>query len=140
MVDQDSKARIKELEEVLGKHRAAREEAKRERETIAAKKRRIERERNSAFTAYDTAYLSTELVKEREHASLMQEIESLHALTKFPQLLETQKRQLEKLILNESTLRNQLKEARAIAEQDTGGLDRLKDSFLTAYYNLTSPE
>ena len=54
MVDQDSKARIKELEEVLGKHRAAREEAKRERETIAAKKRRIERERNSAFTAYDT--------------------------------------------------------------------------------------
>ena len=60
----------------------------------------------------------------------MQEIESLHALTKFPQLLETQKRQLEKLILNESTLRNQLKEARAIAEQDTGGLDRLKDLLL----------
>jgi hypothetical protein len=130
LIDKDARAREAELRDVILRHRAKLNALRREREDVLNKKNRVERERNSTWQSYDTAYLSNAITKEREQSALLQEVEGLNALTKFPQLIEAQDRELHRISGEEAQLRTQLREARAAAERDSAGLDRLKELFL----------
>jgi hypothetical protein len=130
IIEKDAKARESELKDVLKRYHEKHHALRHEREEVIITKARIERERNSRWLAYDTAYLSNALTKEREHASLLQEIEGLKALTKLPQLLDVQYREIERIAAEEARSRAELKAAREAAERDSDGLDRLKVLFL----------
>jgi uncharacterized Zn finger protein (UPF0148 family) len=139
LLERDAAARIAELKDVLGRHRNRLMSLSKERETILLRKERLERERNLASQNYDSAYLSTILLKEREHASLLQEVENLNQLAKFPQLVASQRAEVEGIVAREGNLRSELREARERAERDSASLDRLKELFLDSLLRTRIP-
>lgn len=130
VIERDAKARAAELNDVLAKHDQSFTRMQRLRQELISTKNRIERERNEALSRYDTAYLSTMLTSEREHASLLQEAENLVSLMRLPQMVEAQREKLAQIAGQEQRLRSELKEERQVAESDESNLDRLKTLFL----------
>jgi hypothetical protein len=130
MVERDTKARIAELTDIVAKHHDRLVLLKRDHDVLMAAKARTERERNEALSRYDTAYLSTMLATEREHAALLQEAENLAGLMRLPQMVEAERVKLVEIAGQEQRLRAELREARAAAESDETNLGRLKDMFL----------
>ena len=130
LIRRDIKSRADELRDIIKRHDDALSKLRKDNEGFELQKRRIERERNEASERFDTAYLSTMLVKERERASLFQDAENMAEMSRFPQMLEAQRDGLAKIQANEARLRARLREAREAAEKDTSNLDRLKSLFL----------
>lgn len=130
LVERDAKSRMAELTDILAKHEESLLSAHRELEVLRAKKSRVERERNAALSSYDSAYLSTMIVSEREIASLQQEKENLAGLMLLPQMVEKQRDELTSVAAQELRLRMELKEARQAAESDAANLDQLRVFFL----------
>lgn len=130
LVERDVKQRASELRELLSKQELATSRLLRERDTVSSRKTRIERERNEASSRYDTAFLSAMLSKERERASLLQDVENLTSMVRFPQMLETLRNKIGDIAGREAVLRSALKEARSAAESDSANLTTLKELFL----------
>lgn len=130
LIEKDTKSRIGELRELIGKHKSSLDELQRRREELLATKARVERERNEAMRRYDTAYLSTMLTKEHERAALLQQAESVAALLRLPRMVDEQRRQIAEIESQEKLIRSQLKEVRKEAESDDSNLDQLKKLFL----------
>jgi hypothetical protein len=130
LVQRDIKSRTEELREVIRRHDASLTRLTRERETLELAKRRIERERNETSERFDSAYLSFMLTKERERSALLQQADSLEAMTRFPQMLEAQRQKVADIIGKEAGLRAGLKDAREAAEKDATNIDILRDLFL----------
>jgi len=139
LIRRDIKSRADELREILKRHDASITRLQRETENLEAEKRRIERERNEASERFDTAYLSSMLVKERERSALLQDAENLASMSRFPQMLEALREKLAVIAGNETKLRSSLKEAREAAEKDTTNLDLLKDLFLDCLLRASVP-
>ncbi|WP_407166582.1 hypothetical protein [Bradyrhizobium sp. ORS 111] len=130
LLQRDIKQRSEELRDILRRHDEALIRLRRERDALDVEKRRIERERNEASQRFDSAYLSTMLSKERERSALLQQADSLAAMTRFPQMLEAQRQRVAGIQAQESKLRGQLKEAREAAEKDATNINTLRQLFL----------
>lgn len=130
LVQRDIKSRAEELRDIILRHDASLTRLRREKETLELEKRRVERERNETSQSFDSAYLSFMLTKERERSALLQQADSLEAMTRFPQMLETQRQKVNDIISEEAGLRTRLKEAREAAEKDATNINTLKDLFL----------
>lgn len=130
LIEKDTKFRISELKELIGKHKSSLDEQQRRREELLATKTRVERERNEAMSRYDTAYLSTMLTREHERAALLQQAESVSALLRLPRMVDEQRTQIAKIESQEKSIRSELKEVRKEAESDDSNLDQLKKLFL----------
>jgi hypothetical protein len=139
LIRRDIKSRADELREILKRHDASIMRLTGETETLEAEKRRIERARNEASERFDTAYLSSMLIKERERSALLQDAENLASMSRFPQMLEVLREKLAAITGNEAKLRSSLKEAREAAEKDTTNLDLLKDLFLDCLLRASVP-
>ena len=87
IIERDAKARIADLSDILVRHEESLARLSHDRDALQATKARTERQRNEAMRQYDTAYLSTMLVSEREQASLLQEAENLVGLMRLPQMV-----------------------------------------------------
>jgi hypothetical protein len=130
LVDRDVKQRAAELRDILDRHETSLAKALKDRETLIARKTRIDRERNEASGQYDSAYLSAMLAKERERASLLQEADNLASLMRLPRMLEKQRERVAEIQVREIQLRAVLKEARQAAESDATNLTQLKNLFI----------
>ena len=130
LVNRDAKIRIAELQEVICKHEESLFRLKREREEFAVAKSRTERERNEALERYDSAFLSTIISKERERASIIQEIENLTGMLRLPQMVKDEESKLADIAAREEHLKAEYKLAKEEAESDDKALQLLKDLFL----------
>lgn len=130
LIEKDLKARTKELRDVIARHESALDRLDAEKASISSEKVRVERDRNEALAQYDSAFLSNVIARERERASLLQEIEGLASLERFSKLLEKQAALLGQVLEREILLRAAWKEAKAAAEEDSTNLDMLKAYFL----------
>lgn len=130
LIERDAKARGAELREVLGRHADSLARLERERLAILARKGGIEAERNEASLRSDSAFLSAVLARERARAALLQEAESLASLGRLTQLIEEQRESIARIEAQERGLREELKAARAAAEDDATNLERLKGYYL----------
>lgn len=139
LIRRDIKARGDELREIIRRHDDALANLRKDNAQIEQLKRRVERERNEASERFDTAYLSTMLVKERERASLLQEAENLSDMSRFPQMLETLRDKLANIQGNEARLRLSLKQAREDAERNSSNLETLKSLFLDCLVRASIP-
>lgn len=108
-IHRDIKSRGDELRDIIRRHDDALANFRRDNDHAEQLKRRVERERNEAFARFDTAYLSTMLVKERERASLLQDAENMSGMSRFPKMLEAQRDRLAAIQANEQRLRAVLK-------------------------------
>ena len=139
LVEKDLRARMSELQDILQRHGSAMIANRKEKEERLARKHRVERERNQASARYDSAYLSTVLVKEHQSAAIIQDIANLDTLARFPRLLAEQTERLENIVGQESTLRVALRDAKAAAEEDETNLEVLKDLFLDCLLRAKIP-
>ncbi len=130
LIRRDIKSRGDELRDIISRHDGALTKLQKDNDLFEQQKRRIERERNEAAAQFDTAYLSTMLVKERERAALLQEAENMASMSRFPQMLEAQRDKLASILANETRLRGVLRQARQNAEKDSSNLDTLRSLFL----------
>ncbi|WP_315727589.1 hypothetical protein [Bradyrhizobium sp. SZCCHNS2015] len=130
LLQRDIKQRSEELKEIIRRHDAAIIQLRREREELDIKKRRVERERNEASARFDSAYLSSMLNKERERSALQQQADSLAAMARFPQILDSQRQKVGAIQAQEAKLRGKLKDAREAAEKDATNINTLGQLFL----------
>lgn len=130
LVQRDIKSRTEELRDIIQRHDASLARLRRDKEALELERHRVERQRNEASQRLDSAYLSSILTKERERSALLQQADSVEAMARFPQMLETQRRRVNEIQAQEISLRAQLREAREAAEKDATNLNSLKDLFL----------
>ena len=130
LIERDAKARAAELQDILSRHDEGLARFHRERDALQIRKARVERERNEALSRYDSAYLSTALVHERERAALLQEADNLTSLIRLPQMVDAQRSELERIAAREQRLRAELRSARDAAQSDATNLGLLKTYFL----------
>ena len=130
LIDRDVKLRAAELREFIKRHEESLNSLARERESLLARKERVEHERNEASKHFDSAYLSTILTKEREQAALVQQADSLASLRKLSTMVEEQRKSIAKIEARESSLRDELQAARSAAENDATNLKHLKGFYL----------
>jgi hypothetical protein len=130
LVLKDIKSRTDELREIIARHDSSLLQLLRERERLNIERSRVERERNETSQRFDSAYLSSVLTNERERSALLQQADSLAAMIRFPQMLETLRNDVNEIVAKEAALRFRLKEAREAAEKDVTNINTLKELFL----------
>jgi hypothetical protein len=130
LVQRDIKSRTDELRDIIRRHDASLARLSKEKEALELEKRRVERELNEASQRFDSAYLSSMLVRERERSALLQQADSMEAMSRFPQMLEAQRQKVNDIQAQEIGLRARLREAREAAEKDATNLNSLKELFL----------
>lgn len=130
VLERDGAARMKELEDIIGRHEKSLATLEAERKTFLLEKRRIDGELSDASQRYDSAYLSSALSIERERAAVLQQIENLRSLALLPQTVERQRERLAHIVADEQRLRGTLRLARTAAESDAQNLETLKRLFL----------
>jgi hypothetical protein len=79
---------------------------------------------------YDSAYLSSILVREKRLSQINQEIDGLNEISRLPEKADELNKEAIKLNAEEQQLREELKEARDKAQADTSNLEQLKKLFL----------
>jgi hypothetical protein len=139
VVDRDVKVRTAELREIIDKHETSLDGLRRQRIDILARKEKVERERNEASAAYDSAYLSGYLAKERERAALLQEADSLAGLVVLARAVEQQRDEIADIEKRAKACRERLKTAKEEAERDAQNIDRLKELYLDCLLRARVP-
>jgi hypothetical protein len=139
VVDRDVKTRVIELQEIVERHERSLGALARQRADILTRKEKIERERNEASEAYDTAFLAGYLAKERERAALLQEADSLAGLVILARAVEKQREEIAGIEVRMKLCRERLKAAKAEAESDTYNIDRLEELYLDCLLRARIP-
>ena len=101
-----------------------------QRSGLLQTKDKAEADINRAMAEQDSAFLSTNLLKERERAALEAELASIAWLLRLPLLLQQQREALAQIVALEQVKREALREARTKAEADRTSLDRFAEYFL----------
>jgi uncharacterized Zn finger protein (UPF0148 family) len=138
-VREDIKIRREELEDIINRRREQLQEMRRRLNLFQAEKGRIDAELNTTLQVYDSAYLSSALLLERDKATSEQEMRELQRLKRLYDIVTTQLEQAASLIGQESTIKQKLQELRAEAERDTKSLRRLEELFLDCLVRAKVP-
>ncbi|MBN9521429.1 hypothetical protein J0H58_23385 [bacterium] len=139
VVDRDVKARTAELQEIIDRHVQSLDTLRRRRAELGARKEKVERERNEASAAFDSAYLSGYLVKERERAALLQEADSLAGLVVLAKAVDKQREEIAEIEVRARQVRERLKVAKEDAERDSQNIERLKAYYLDCLLRAKIP-
>lgn len=139
ITSRDVSARIEELEDLISRHRMQLATMERQQRDLSSQKVRVDTALNEAMREYDSAYLSSVLTLERQHAALQQENIELGRLRQLAQTVSYQTRRAETLQTEELGIRNELKEARTTAERDTKNVRRLEELFLDCLVRARVP-
>ena len=138
-VDADTAGRIRELDDLLARQKAALRELDEDRIGLGEEKARVDGEITRLSENYDSVYLSNALELERHRASLSQELVNLNRFDQILRRLVQLDDHLKALIGEEATTRAKLKDAQVDAERDTKNLDRLKQLFLDSLLRARIP-
>jgi rRNA maturation endonuclease Nob1 len=130
VLENDSRARISELEEAIERHTLQLRNMQSRLREVQQEKFEIDTELNREMEQYDSAYLSSSLVLERRRASIEQGITDLRRLIGLARKVEELYRNAASFESEESEIKRKLREARIAAESNRGNLDRLELLFL----------
>ena len=128
--DQDLRSRISELDGLISQQKEKSNVLTRQISDLESRKRQLDAELSKMTAEYDSAYLASVLKLERQHASVIQQLDDLKKLEKLVEKIADLSKRAEELFVIESGVRAKLKAARAKAEKDTSNLKRLKGLFL----------
>lgn len=138
-IEQDARNRIVELEESISLHNSQLKRIVRRLEDLKVEKRKIDDELNNQLREYDSAYLSSSLVLERQKAVLKQQIANIQSLIVLPKKLNEVKADLGDTLQKEIQTRADLERARKGAESDLSNLKRLESLFLDSLVKAKLP-
>ncbi|MGM9319693.1 hypothetical protein [Deinococcus aquaticus] len=130
LVAADLKIRLEELKDVVKQQGDAIQHLEGDLRRARQEKAFVDKQLDDALVRYDSMYLSRALDLERQLAALERERLDLERLRRLPEVIEQHLANAKMLALDEQTLREALKEARASAQQDTRNLRRLRELFL----------
>ena len=135
----DIASRVKELEEMMEAQSTQMRRMRRRRDELSQLKQETDQNLVQEMRQYDSAYLAEAIAVEKELAAFQQELNYLRRMKVLPTRVEDMKSQSDALAANESSVRRELKEARAAAEQDLSNLEKLKKLFLDCLLRAKVP-
>ncbi len=135
----DSKARINELDDSIGRHEDQLLRLRRRAREIARDREAVDNSLTQLMRDYDSAYLSTALVLERRAAEIGQQVNDLRRLSLLPRKVQELFRLADEIQGEEVTLRRRLEDARLGAEADMGNLRKLEFYFLDCLVRAHMP-
>lgn len=130
ILEQDAKDRIDELDNLIERYQSQQNNMRNRLNKLMKEKQNIDSKINEAMSNYDSAYLSSVLVREKRISTVEQEIENLNNLLKLPQEAQKIRNQSVELHTRQQQLKEDLKEAREKAESDTENIQELERLFL----------
>ncbi len=139
ILKQDADDRIKELQGLIDRYRDQLSKMKIEHRELADKKNSIDNDINQRMKDYDSAYLSSILIREKRLSQINQEIDGLNEISRLPEKADELVKESIKLNAEEQELREELKEAREKAEADTSNLKKLEELFLDCLLQAKLP-
>jgi len=129
-IDSDVTSRVQELEQRIHLQKQQQLVLQRKRTELGNAKAVTDQELNRVSHSYDSAYLSSALHLEKERAALVQQLTDMKELEVLVSRIDQLSQEVENLAGREHGIRQQLREARKQAEQDTSNVDLLKQLFL----------
>ena len=135
----DITSRVKELEEMMEAQSTQMRRMRRRCDELSQLKQETDQNLVQEMRQYDSAYLAEAIAVEKELAAFQQELNYLRRMKVLPTRVEDMKSQSDALAANESSVRRELKEARAAAEQDLSNLEKLKKLFLDCLLRAKVP-
>lgn len=130
VIEKDASLRIAELEEAISRHKVQLKAMLRRQTELTTEKRQIDKKISDLMQNYDSEYLSSALEFERRRAELQQQIIDLNQFLNLTKRVNEQLQLAENLEIKEIKIRQELKQAREAAEEDTRNLKRLEQLFL----------
>ena len=138
-VEKDADERNKELSDVISRQKIQLRDLRIRQAEFQREKGSVDAELNMAMKNYDSAFLSQALAFERRKGFLEKSIEDLKKWKVLPQKVTEQQKKADELSLEESKIRQELKELRKAAEKDLGNLRRLEKLFLNCLLRSKFP-
>ena len=116
-VEKDADERNKELSDVISRQKIQLRDLRIRQAEFQREKGSVDAELNMAMKNYDSAFLSQALAFERRKGFLEKSIEDLKKWKVLPQKVTEQQKKADELSLEESKIRQELKELRKAAEK-----------------------
>jgi hypothetical protein len=138
-MDADVLARTDELESKIELQTNALLRLRRQRTEISEEKQSQDLELNKASKAYDSAYLSQVLEREKRLARVGQRIKDLGQLLKLANRVGDMEDEAARAGLKEAEIRAEIRRVREKAERDTTNLKRLEQLFLQCLLRAKIP-
>lgn len=129
-LQEDLDTRRAELDDIINRQERQLKLIQKQIGETEAAKAALDVELNAQSEAYDSAYLSTALEKEKRKASIQQELRDLSKLETVAHKIEDLTEEAYKLEARENGVKDALRKAREKAEKDTKNLKKLRDFFL----------
>lgn len=139
VLKQDSLARTAELDDAIMRHERQLQSMRSRLHGLQHEKMAVDAEITELTREYDSAYLASALVHERNRIALIERIAHLERLALLPAAVEDQVQEARKLENEEALLRTRLREVRELAERDNGNLKLLEDLFLDCLIRARVP-
>jgi hypothetical protein len=125
----DVETRIKELTDIINVQGTSLANLEKSRQQVIIAKRRAEDELNRAMAAYDSAYLSSIILKQKEIGAINQQLADFQKLLSIAQKADAYKVFAGSLKIKEGVIREKLGIARSKAESDTLKITQLERYF-----------
>jgi hypothetical protein len=138
-IEKDADERTQELKDVIGRQKAQLKNLRIRQSELQTDKGRVDSELNLAMKNYDSAFLSQAIALENRKGFLEKSIEDLKKWRVLPQKVTEQQKKADELLIEESKIKQNLKEFREAAEKDLGNLRRLEQIFLDCLLRAQFP-
>lgn len=125
----DVDARIKELSDIINIQDTSLANLEKRRQQVLIEKHRAEDELNRAMAAYDSAYLSSIILKQKEIGAINQQLADFKKLLSIAQKADSYKVLAGTLKIKEGDVKEKLSTARVRAESDASNLIQLQKYF-----------
>lgn len=138
-IEKDADERTQELKDVISRQKNQLKNLRIRQSEFQREKGRVDGELNLAMKNYDSAFLSQVIALENRKGFLEKSIEDLKKWMVLPQKVTEQQKRADELLLEESKVKQSLKELREAAERDLGNLKRLEQIFLDCLLRAKFP-
>jgi hypothetical protein len=139
VLKEDAKARISELGEIIELQQEQKKTMEKKLSELVMVKDKIDLEISQQLAKYDSAYLSTVLLLEKENSQLEEKISNLDKMKALPQKVKDLSDKALNSKFEEMKIRNELKAERVNAERDLTNVDRLKELYLDCLLRCKLP-
>ncbi len=135
----DIESRMLEIKEMMGAQSVQLRRLRHRRDDLIELKQSVDSQLVQQLKQYDSAYLAEAISLEKQRAEFTEELKYLLKIRFLPVRVNDLKKRADFLATEESTVRRELKEARAAAEQDLSNLQKLKKLFLDCLIRARIP-
>jgi len=139
LIKEDAKSRILELNEIINLQEDQKQLMQERLDEMVSIKSVIDNEISQQLARYDSAYLSTVLLLEKENSQIAEKIKNLNHLRAIPKKVNELLERAAASQADEIRIRAELKLERVNAERDLTNLDRLKVLFLDCLIRCQLP-